>query len=92
MVNVMVEVHVDFISANVGVLGRVDTTEVLVLDEEWAVCQGHMSEGEMTLQVLAGRGMIEVYGVGLEDVVAVGCRGVDILSSKRIVMDIADGE
>ena len=96
MVNVMGEVHVDFISADVRVLGQVDANEVLVLDEDWAVCRGQRGEGERTLQVLAGRGMVLVYGVGLEDVVAVGCRGVDIFVEfagvDRSVMEIADGD
>jgi hypothetical protein len=61
VVNVMGEVHVDFISADVGALGRVDTTEVLVLDEDMDLCRGQRSEGERTLQVLAGLGMVEVY-------------------------------
>ena len=83
MVNVTREVHVDFVGADVGVLGRVDTREVLVLDEDWAVCRGKRDEGERTLHVLTGRRMVEVYGVGFKNFVAVGCRGVDILSSLR---------
>ena len=74
----MREVHADFVGADVGVLGRVDTREVLVLDEGWAVIRRKRGEGERTLQVLTGRKMVEAYGVGLENIVAVGCRGVDI--------------
>ena len=92
----MGEAHVDGISADVGVLGRMDTSEVLVLDEDWAVCRGQRSEGERTPQVLAGRVIAEVYGFGLEDDVAVGCRGVHALVEfagvERSVMEIADGE
>jgi hypothetical protein len=62
VVNVMREVHVDFISSDVGVLGRVVTSEVLVLDKVWVVCRGQRGEGERNLQVLAGRGMIEYMG------------------------------
>jgi hypothetical protein len=40
--------------------------------------------------------MVEVYGVGLENAVAVGCCGVDICANfagvERCVMVIADGE
>ena len=40
--------------------------------------------------------MVEAYGVGLENVVAVGCRGVDIFVDfagvERCVVVIADGE
>ena len=40
--------------------------------------------------------MVEVYGVGLENVVAVGCCGVEVFVDfsgvERCVMVIADGE
>jgi hypothetical protein len=40
--------------------------------------------------------MVEVDGVGLEDVAAVGCRGVDVFVDfagvERCVVVIADGE
>ena len=49
MVNITREVHVDYKSANIGVLGRVDTGEVLVVNEDWAMCRGQKSEGERTL-------------------------------------------
>ena len=78
VVNITKEVHVDFVRAEIGVLGRVDTSEVLVLDEDWAVCWRQRSESERDLKVLTGRGMVEVYGIGLEDVVAADCRGVNI--------------
>ena len=42
------------------------------------MCRGQRGEGKRPPQVLAERGMVEVYGVGLEDIVAVGCRGVDM--------------
>ena len=58
VVNIMREVHVYFLSANVGVLGRVDTSEILVLDEDWDVCRGQRGEGERALKVLAGRWMV----------------------------------
>ena len=37
VVNMVREVHVDCVGADVGVFGRVDPYEVLVLDEDWAV-------------------------------------------------------
>ena len=40
--------------------------------------------------------MVEVYGFGFEDVVPVGCRGVDVFVEfagvERSVIEIADGE
>ena len=96
VVNVVREVHEDGVGADVGVLGRVDTRELLVLEEDRVVCRRHRGENERTLQVLVGRRMVEVYRVGLENVVAVGCRGVDIFVDfagvERCVMVIADGE
>jgi len=96
VVDVMREVHVDFVRADVGVLGRVDTREVLVFDEEWVVCRRQRGEGERTLHVLTGRKIAEVYGVGLNNVVAVGCRVVDIFVEfagvERSIMVIANGE
>ena len=92
----MREVHVYFIGVNIVVLGRVDTGEVLVLDEIWAMCRGQRGEGNGTLEILTGRWIVEVYGVGLEDVVAVGCRGVDLFVDftgvERSVVVISDGE
>ncbi len=48
------------------------------------------------MHVLAGRGMVEVYGFHLEDVAAVGCRGLDVFVEfagvERSVMEIADGD
>ena len=45
---------------------------------------------------MMGRRMAEVYGVGLKNVVAVGCRRVDIFLEfagvERSVMVIANGE
>ena len=96
MVDFVREVHVGFVGADVGVLGRVDTRKVLVLDEDRAVCRGQRGESERTLQVLTGRRMVEVYGVGLENVVAVDCRGVDIFVEfagvERSFVVIANGE
>ena len=96
MVDVMRKIHVDFVGANVGVLGQVDTRKVLVLDEDGVMCRGQRGEGESILQVLTGRRMVEVYGVGLENVVAVGCRGVEsfieLAGVERSVMVISNGE
>jgi hypothetical protein len=83
VVNIVGMVDVNCVSVDVGVLGRVDASEVLVLDEDLAVCRGQRGEGERALKVLTGRGVVEAYRVGLKDVVAVGCRGVDILSILR---------
>ena len=47
------------------------------------MCRRQRGEGERALQVLAGRRVVEVDGVGVEDVVAVGCRRVDVLSIFR---------
>ena len=62
MVDVMREVHVDFVGVDVGVHSRVDPRDVMDLDEDRAVCRGRRGEGERILQVLAGRRMVEVYG------------------------------
>ena len=60
------------------------------------MCRGERSEGERDVQVLAGRRVVEVDGFGLEDVGAVGCRGVDVLVDfacvEWCVVVIADGE
>ena len=96
VVDVVWEVHVDCVGADVGVLCRVDTREVLDLEEERDVCRGQRGESERALQVLARRRMVEVYGVGLKNFVAVGCRGVDTFvdfaGAERCVMIIANGE
>ena len=73
------EVHVDRVLADVWVLGRVYSRKVLVLDEYRAMCRRHGNKGERALQVLAGRGLVEVDRVGVDDVVAVGCHGVDVI-------------
>ena len=49
VVDVVREVHVDRVGSDVGVLGRVNTREVLVLEEDRAVCRGQRGEGERTL-------------------------------------------
>ena len=49
MVNVVREVYVDLVGADVGILGRVYTREVLVLEEDRAVCRGQRGEGERAL-------------------------------------------
>jgi hypothetical protein len=94
--DVVREVYVDLVGAYVGIIGRVCAREVLVLEEEWAVCRGQRGEGERALQVLAGRWVVDVDGVGLQNVVAIGCRGVDVFVDlagvKRRVVVIADGE
>jgi hypothetical protein len=53
--------------------------EVMVLDEYRAMCRGQRGKGEWTLKVLAGRRMVEVDGLCVEDVVTVGCHGVYVL-------------
>jgi hypothetical protein len=54
------------------------------------------SQGERAMWVLAGRWVVEVDRVGLKDVDAVGCSGVDVLVDlagiKRYVVVVADGE
>ena len=94
--DVVREVHVDRVGADVGILGRVDTREVLAHEEDRDVCRGQSGEGERTLQVLAGRGMVEIYGVCLKNVVAVNNCGVNIFvefaGAERCVIVIADGE
>ena len=79
VVDVVGEIYVDRVCADVGVFVRVYSREVLVLDEDRAVCRRHRGEGERALQVLAGQRMVEVDGVSLGNAVAVGCRGVDVL-------------
>ncbi len=53
-------------------------------------------ECDGTLLVLTGRGMVEIDGVGLENVVAFRCGGVDVLVKfaciERGVVEVADGE
>ena len=83
VVVVVGEVHVDRVCADVWVFGRMYSREVLVLDEYRAMCRGQRDEGERALQVLAGRRVVEVDGVGVKNVVAIGCRGVDFLSILR---------
>ena len=48
-VNVVGEVYVDFVGADVGILSRVYVREVLVLEEDRAVCRGQGGEGERAL-------------------------------------------
>ena len=55
------------------------------------MCRGQRGEGERTLQVLAGQGMVEVYGVGLKDVVRVDIF-VEFAGVERSVVVIANGE
>ena len=84
------------VGADIGVLSRVGTRYILVVDEGRDVCRVQRGESERTLQILTGRRMIKVYGVGLENAVAVGCHGVDIFVEfarvERCVMVIANGE
>ena len=86
VVVVVGEIHVDRVCADVWVFGRVYSREVLVLDEDRAMCQGHRGEGERALPILAGRRVVEVDGVSVENVVAVSCREVDVF------VDFADVE
>jgi len=39
VVDIMREVHVDCVGVDVGVFGGLDPCEVLVLDEDWAMCR-----------------------------------------------------
>ncbi len=75
IVHVVREVQKDGVGADVWILGRVDSREVLVFDEDGTVCREQRSEGEGALRVLTSRGMVEVNGVGLENIGAVDCRG-----------------
>ncbi len=96
VVHVVRKVHEDGVCDDVRVLGRVDSREVLVFDEDGNVCRGQGSEGERALEVLTSRGVVEVDGVDLEDVVAVDCRGVDVFTElsgiELSVVKVADGE
>ena len=49
MVNVVRVVHVDLVCADVGILSRVYTRDVLVLEEDRVVCRGQRGEGERAL-------------------------------------------
>ena len=49
VVDVMREVYVDLLGADVGVLGRVYAREVLVFEKYRAVCRGQRGEGEGAL-------------------------------------------
>ena len=42
VVDVMGKVDVDLVCADVGVLGRVYPREVLVFEENWAICAGEI--------------------------------------------------
>ena len=70
--------------------------KVLVLDEYRAMCRGQRSESEWALKVLTRRGVVEVDRVSVEDVVAAGCRGVDVLVEfsgvEGGVVGVADGD
>ena len=96
MVYVVGEVKVDRVGADVWIFGRMYSNEALALDEYRAVCRGQRSKSEWTLKVLTRRGMVEVDGVSVEDVVAVGCRGVDVLAEfsdvEGGVVVVADGD
>ena len=61
------------------------------------LCAGDRGgENEWALEVLTRRRVVEVDGVSVDDVVAVGCRGVDVLVDfagvEGGVMVVADGE
>ena len=96
VVCVVGEVHVDRICVDVWVFGRVYSDEVLVLDEYWAMCRRQRGKGEGSLHVLAGRRVVEVDRVCVNNAVAVSCRGVDVLVAiagvEEGVMVVADGE
>ena len=96
MVCVVGEVHVECVGADILILCRVHSCEVLVLDEYRAMCRRQWGEGEWALKVLAGRGVVEVDGVSVEDVGAVGCCGIDVLvvfaGVERGIVVVADGE
>jgi hypothetical protein len=49
VVNVMGEVYVDLVGCDVGILGRVYSSKVLVLEEYRAMCRGQRVEGEGAL-------------------------------------------
>ena len=49
VVNVVGEVYVDLVDVDIGILSRVYAREVLVLEEDRAVCRGHGGEGERAL-------------------------------------------
>ena len=78
VIYVVGEVHVDCVCADVWILCQVHSREVLVIDEYLAMCRGQWGGSEWALKVLTRRGVVEVDGVCVEDVVAVGCRGVDV--------------
>ncbi len=75
VVGIVRKLYEDNVGADIGVLGRVDANEVLALDEYWAVFRRQRSEGETALKVSTRRGMVEIDGVGLENVAAVRCGG-----------------
>jgi hypothetical protein len=70
--------------------------EVLILDEYRAMCRRHRDKGERALHVLAGQWVVEVDGVKVKNVVAIGCRGVEVFVDfagvERGAMVVADGE
>ena len=60
VVDIVRKVYVDLVGVCVGVLGRVHTRKVLIFEKYRAVRRGQRGEVEGALQVLAGRGMVEV--------------------------------
>ena len=49
MVDVVRDVYVDLVGDDAGIFGRVYAREVLVLEEDRAVCWGKRGEGERAL-------------------------------------------
>jgi hypothetical protein len=94
--HVVGEVHVDCIRADVWILCRVHSLKELVFDEHRAVCRGQRGESEWALKFLTRRGVVEVDGVSVKDVVAVSCHGAHILVEfagvEGGVVVVADGE
>ena len=74
VVDIARQVHEDGVGSDIGILGRMNPREILFLDEDFATCRRQRSEGEKALKVLTGRGMVEVDGDILENVVASRCR------------------
>ena len=96
VVYVMREVHVDRVCVDVWIFCRVHSLKELVFDEHRAVCRGQRGESEWALKFLTRRGVVEVDGVSVKDVVPVCCHvahiNVEFAGVEGGVVVTADGE
>ncbi len=70
-IRVLREIYEDGVAADVWVLGRVDPCEVLNFNLDMTARGGYRSDGERALHVLAGRRVVAVDQVDLDNILAV---------------------